>query len=477
MKNHPKGLMVLFFTEMWERFSYYGMRALLVLYLTANYTSGGFELARADALEIYAVFTGLVYLTPLIGGFFADRYLGQRKAIYIGAFLMALGQFSIAYSEFGDLIGRQEWLNLGLGLLIMGSGFFKPNISTIVGKLYTENDPRKDSAFTIFYMGINFGALLAPLIAGTIGEKVDWYLGFGVAGVGMILSTLWFHFQGPAMGYAGFPPNRTFKEGEKPRLNNRDRFDILGYVVVVSILVWGFLKTWSLISTTVQTNALYIIAIAGILALAYVIGSNTKTKDEWSRVGVILILCFFNVFFWSGFEQAGGTFNLFAKNNTDRAIGLSNIDWFFILLVVAGIIYSIYKRIKNHSDFKWWIIGTLSIAILYGISRIVVFTTNPYIIPASIFQSVNPILIVALAPLFSSLWLGLSRIGKNPNTPVKFGLGLILLGFGFVVMSMAASQAEGSAMVSPMWLLMVYLLHTSGELCLSPIGLSMVTKL
>lgn len=422
--GHPRGLYTLFFTEMWERFSYYGMRALLVLYLTNEAMSGGFALERANALEIYALFTGLVYLTPILGGLLADKILGQRKSIYIGGLLMALGQFSLAASvSYGDANVsemREFMLNIGLGLLIMGNGFFKPNISTIVGALYNSNDPRKDSAFTIFYMGINLGAFLSPLICGTLGEKVGWQYGFASAGAGMLLGLVWFFFQANTLGHAGFPPGR--KDEEDKRLKPRDYIEVLIYTGVTILLVIGFLMGWGKMAEASQSILIKVISVVAIVGLAYTIITGTSGKHEWSKVSVIFILCFFNIFFWAGFEQAGGTFNLFAAENTNRMIG------------------------------SWEI-------------------------PASYFQSINAIAIFGFAPLFSILWLRLSKIGKNPNTPVKFALGLLLLGLGFVVMSMANTAAAGGALVSPLWLVAVYLIHTFGELCLSPIGLSMVTKL
>jgi POT family proton-dependent oligopeptide transporter len=421
--KHPKGLMVLFFTEMWERFSYYGMRALLVLYLSGELLTGGFGLERDAALKIYAIFTGLVYLTPIIGGFLADKYLGQRKAVYIGAFLMAIGQFFMAFSEFGEMTSREFFRNNGLGLIIVGTGFFKANISTIVGALYADNDSRKDAAFTIFYMGINVGALIGPLIAGTLGEKIDWFWGFAAAGIGMVISTIWFYFQRDKLGTAGMPPGRKTNPGENfYHLNNRDRFDILTYVVSSVIVVWGIIKIWGNISESSQSIIQWVFIIAGIGVILYLIITNTKGKQAWSKLSVIFILAFFNIFFWSGYEQAGGTFNLFAGQNTNRMLG----------------------------DFK---------------------------VPATIFQSVPALYIVLFASLFAALWLRLNVIGKEPRTPVKFGLGLLLMSIGFVIMNYAARLAGDDVLVSPAWLLMVYFMHTMGELCLSPIGLSMVTKL
>jgi POT family proton-dependent oligopeptide transporter len=421
--THPKGLMVLFFTEMWERFSYYGMRALLILYLTGELISGGFGLDRTEALKIYAVFTGFVYMTPIIGGFLADKFLGQRKAVFIGAFLMAIGQFFMAFSQFGDIELREVLRNNGLGLIIMGTGFFKANISTIVGALYSENDQRKDSAFTIFYMGINIGALTGPLIAGSLGETINWSWGFAAAGVGMIISTIWFYVQRDKLGTAGMPPGRKPNPGEDfYHLTGKDRIDILLYVIANVIIIWGVLELWSNISVTAQSIIKWIIIIAVVALILYLIISNTKGRDAWSKLSVIFILAFFNIFFWSGYEQAGGTFNLFAEEQTNRLIG----------------------------SFEF---------------------------PATWFQSVPALFIVLFGSVFAAMWLRLYAIGKEPRTPVKFGLGLILMSIGFIIMTSAFNLASDGDPVSPMWLVMVYFMHTMGELCLSPIGLSMVTKL
>lgn len=420
-KKHPKGLMVLFYTEMWERFSYYGMRALLVLYLTAEVSTGGFGLDRSIALKIYATFTGLVYLTPILGGYLADKILGQRKAVFIGAFLMALGQLLMAYSEFGEMIVRETSRNLGLGLIILGTGFFKANISTIVGSLYEENDVRKDSAFTIFYMGINLGALLGPLIAGFLGQKINWFLGFGSAGVGMILSTIWFYTQREHLGTAGMPPGRTNSENNT-ELNGKDRLDILYYIIGSVILLWASLKVWSPLSENIKSIIIWSFFSIGGILIVYAIIKNTKGRIAWSKLSVILILAIFNVFFWSGYEQAGGTFNLFAQNQVNRMTFLGEF-------------------------------------------------------PASWLQSVPALFIILFALIFATIWLRLNAIGKEPPTPVKFAIGLILMSIGFVIMTKASLLADNRNLVTPFWLLGVYFMHTMGELCLSPIGLSMVTKL
>jgi proton-dependent oligopeptide transporter, POT family len=425
--GHPIGLSTLFASEMWERFSYYGMRALLVLFLTATFASGGFEMAELDAFTIYGIFTGLVYVTPIIGGMLADKFFGQRKSIYIGGLTMAAGQFLLSasawlYESGADMDLRKTLFFAGLGILIVGNGFFKPNISTMVGAMYDNNDPRKDGGFTIFYMGINIGAFFSPIIAGKLGEQVAWQYGFLAAGIGMVIGTTWFLFRSHTLGHIGMPPK--FKS-ERVRLAIEDWFGIVGYVIGVVALIFGIIIGWSSMPSALSTTIIYILAIGGTLYLASSIFKGTSGKTEWSRVGVILVLALFNIFFWSGFEQAGTTFNIFARDNTQRLIG------------------------------NWEI-------------------------PASAFQGINAFFIVAFAPIFSILWVTLDKKGLNPNTPMKFAWGMVMLALGFVVMAIAFSKStsgEQIRLISPMWLVMVYLLHTFGELCLSPIGLSMVTKL
>ena len=425
--GHPIGLSTLFASEMWERFSYYGMRALLVLFLTATFASGGFEMAELDAFTIYGIFTGLVYVTPIIGGMLADKVLGQRKSIYIGGLTMAIGQFLLAASAWmhGADVSvefRQTIFYAGLGILISGNGFFKPNISTMVGELYDNNDPRKDGGFTIFYMGINIGAFFSPIVAGSLGEQVAWQYGFLAAGVGMVLGTIWFFVRSHTLGHIGMPPKI---KAERVRLALKDWFSILLYVVGVVGLIFAVILGWGAMPSIVSTIIIYALAIGGVLVLGTSIFRGTTGKTEWSRVGVILVLAVFNIFFWSGFEQAGTTFNIFARDNTQRML------------------------------FNWEI-------------------------PASAFQGINAFYIVAFAPLFSMLWVKLDKMKLNPSTPLKFAWGMAMLAFGFVVMAFAYTRSTGGdavRLVSPLWLVFVYMLHTFGELCLSPIGLSMVTKL
>lgn len=421
--SHPKGLYTLFATEMWERFSYYGMRALLTLYLTAELVNGGFGLDRQDALQLYAIFTGLVYLTPILGGWVADRFLGKRKTVYIGGFVMAVGQFLLASSSFMatslDTETRLFLFNFGLGVLIIGNGFFKPNISTIVGDFYDDNDPRKDSAFNIFYMGINLGAILGPFIAGALGENVYWGWGFLAAGIGMIIGVIWLYVREKSLLQNGLPPN---SPADKFILDGKDWRDIIIYAISLVITTFVIIFIWRLLPDNVTTILTYVGFASIILGLGYVIVTGTNGPSEWSRMIVILVLAFFNIAFWAGFEQAGGTMNLFAAENTNRMLG------------------------------GWEV-------------------------PATWFQNINPIAILIFAPIFSVLWLKLDAMKFNPRTPVKFAIGLFLGALAFWIMTYASNAAEGGNLVSPMWLVIVYVVLTLGELMLSPIGLSMITKL
>lgn len=423
-QGHPKGLYSLFFTEMWERFSYYGMRALLTIFLTAELATGGFGLDRSESLSIYGVFTALVYLTPILGGWFADKILGQRKSILIGGLVMAIGQFMLAASAFVDLMGdletRKNFFYLGLGVLILGNGFFKPNISTIVGDLYDNDDPRKDGAFTIFYMGINIGAFLSPFVAGTLGEKVGWPYGYLAAGVGMLIGVLWFYGKRNTLEDIGLPPG--YKEKGITKLLPKDWRDVVVYTIANVAFVFLVMFIWNNTSDLFHTIMVWVLGIAGAGFIGLSIFKGTTGSTEWTRVFVILILAFFNIVFWAGFEQAGGTFNLFAQENTDR----------------------------NVSGFE---------------------------IPTTWFQNINPIAIVTLAPLFSILWIKLAAKRLNPRTPVKFAMAMFIGAVAFFIMTQAQDSADAGNLVSPMWLVVVYVLLTIGELMLSPIGLSMVTKL
>ena len=407
---HPRGLYVLFGAEMWERFSYYGMRALLVLYLI-----GHLQYAEKDAKAMYATYTGLVYLTPIIGGFLADRFLGQRKAIFIGGIVMAMGHFAMAF---------ESMLYLALSLLIIGNGFFKPNISTMVGNLYPQGDARRDSAYTVFYIGINLGAFISPLACGYLGEnpRFGWHYGFGLAGVGMVLGLISFlAFQKDLVG--GFPPN-----SQQDRLTVGDGVQVALVSLVCLAAAYGFGLSWTTVQPHIRT-AIGAIIIAYLVGMAYVFfrmarGGQSEEGIMWQRLAVILVVGLFSIVFWMGFEQAGSTLNIFAKDQTDRSLGGRLAEEF----------------------------------------------------PASWFQSINSLFILALAPVFSVLWVAIDRTRFRLSSPAKMAVGLIFVGIAFCVMQ-GASGASRDGKVSPTWLVGYYFLVTIGEICLSPIGLSLVNKL
>jgi len=409
-EKHPSALSTLFFTEMWERYSYYTMRALLVLYLV-----NAVGLQRADALEIYGTYTGLVYLTPILGGYLADRYFGRRKAILIGGITMALGHFAMAF---------ESLLYPALGLLIIGNGFFKPNISSLLGTLYRENDPRRDRGFTIFYMGVNLGAFLSGVIGGTLGEKMGWHWGFASAGVGMCIGVAQFLSSQHKLGSAGLPAG-------SDRLIARDLIEVLTVSFAAIPLVYLVMSAWRGVGPwwTALPGMGKLGVVALVIAALWAMSRKRAgalderlSGEEWQRILAILIMGFFVVFFWAGFEQAGGTMNLFADKQTDRMI------------------------------FGWDM-------------------------PATWFQSVNPLFVVLLGPLVSGLWALLYRRRIEPSAPAKMGLGMIILGLGFIILAIAQARAETLGKVGIQWLFIVYIMHTTGELFLSPVGLSMVTKL
>jgi POT family proton-dependent oligopeptide transporter len=355
--GHPRGLPLLFVVEMWERFSYYGMRGLLVLYLVNS-----LRWSDADAANLYGTYTGLVYLTPLIGGWLADRWLGTRRSLVIGGVVIAAGHFALALQGMAAFYA-------GLGLIIVGTGFFKPNVSTMVGQLYAEGDPRRDSGFTVFYMGINLGSFLAAIVCGWVAQRFGWHWGFATAGIGMLLG--------------------------------------------LSVYLWG--------------RGRYLAGIGLPSSAASRDPADTKPAageaggDDWRRMTALLIVFLFVIAFWAGFEQAGSSMNLFADRHTDRMVG-------------------------------------------------------GFLVPTAWFQAVNAFGILLFAPLFAWLWGALARRGREPSTPAKMVLGLVLLGLGFAFLAVGGRISDGGVRVSPVWLLGAYTLHTWGELCLSPVGLSYVTK-
>ncbi len=440
--GHPSGLFVLFFTEMWERFSYYGMRALLVLFLVSSLLEEGWGWERSDALVLYAWYTGLVYLTPIIGGFLADKIFGYRKAVVLGAFIMTLGHASMALEGMSNI-----FFYLGLLCLILGNGLFKPNISSIVGQLYKGNGKEKDAGYTIFYMGINAGAFLGILLCGYIGEKVGWHYGFGLAGIFMFLGMLQFYFAQSIFGNIGLSPKQT-----------QDLDDSVE-------------DTIEEIGETIEDVA----------------DEAENSKVVRDRITVIGIFAVFTIFFWWAFEQAGGSMTIFAADYTDRALEGSAANTFKIvntiitlvpMVVITWVLIMLFKQtFGKYSMSNVWL--GLSFVIIWGIVIWMLkkeFSSDATEVPASWFSVLNSLFIILFAPLFSKVW----ESKFNPSGPIKFALGLILLGIGFAVLSYGASaipEGAKSASVSLMFLVVAYLFHTLGELCISPVGLSYVSKL
>ena len=447
-KGHPKGLYVLFITEMWERFSYYGMRALFILFM-----GKALLFDKALGSQIYGSYTGLVYLTPLIGGYVADRYWGNRKSIIIGGLLMAIGQFFmfLAGSFYTNVGFASTLMFVGLGFLIFGNGFFKPNISTMVGQLYPKGDKRVDSAFTIFYMGINLGAFIAPLLCGYLGDTdnpADFKWGFLAACFGMILSVILFiwlknkYIVTPEGEQIGEKPNSQRNTNDETMTKEMKKefkpitFVIWGAVALVLFCFFMFGFSGDSFSEWMKSPMGYQHRIIGMdfdlvgsvifsLAIAIpglIISDPSLDKVEKQRIWVIYVACFFVIFFWSAFEQAGASLTYFAEEQTNRN--------------------------------------------LFG-----------SVVPASYFQSINAVAIVIFAPLFALLWTWLGKRSMEPPSPFKQAMGLFLLAVGYLVIAFGVKGLAPGMKVSMMWLVALYTIHTFGELCLSPIGLSMVNKL
>lgn len=430
-KGHPKGLYLLFVTEMWERFSYYGMRALFMLYMVQ-----ALLFDKELASQVYGSYTGLVYLTPLIGGYIADRYWGNRRSIVTGALTMAVGQFLLFLSAcYYHEVGLAKYLMFcGLGLLILGNGFFKPNISTMVGRLYRPDDSRKDSAFTIFYMGVNVGSTLAPLICGLIGNTghpEDFKWGFLAACIGMLLGAAVFRIfmnryicdpDGNPVGTAPARSKETTEKDEKKPSNTGRTVLMVAFTLILTIL---FSVNWGHTSDGVFAGSDWIgslIYATVIVMPIIIITDKSLTRTEQARIGVIYIIAFFVIFFWSAYEQAGASLTFFADEQTDRRIG------------------------------NWEM-------------------------PAAYFQSFNPIMIVTLAPVFAAIWSFLGKRVWEPSSPRKQSIGLLLLSLGYLYIAFGVKDIEPGVKVSMAWLTGLYLIHTMGELCLAPIGLSLVYKL
>ena len=409
--GHPKGLFVLFFAEMWERFSYYGMRALLIFYLTKHWL-----FSDGEASLIYGAYTSLVYITPVLGGWLADKYLGQRKAVLFGAVVLTLGHFLMAFegngSGQGDPAINVFWL--ALSFIIVGSGFLKGNISVIVGKLYPLTDVRRDGAYTIFYMGINLGSFFGVLIAGFLGETYGWSYGFGAAGIGMLLGLLVFIW--------GKPLLMDRAEAPDPALLHKRVGGIKLEWLLYAIGLASIAVLWVLVQLPQAVGWMLLASGAALLLYVAYIAVTRLTPHERDRIFVIIFLLLLQPVFWGLFEQAGAAVSLFTDRHVDRT-------------------------------FMGWEV------------------------PTTWFQSVNAAFIILLGPVFASLWTMLGRRGLEPSTPAKFGLAIVQVGLGFLLLVWGA-QAQGVGVATSLWLIvLLYLLHTTGELCLSPVGLSAMNRL
>lgn len=415
--GHPAGLSTLFFTELWERFSYYGIRPLLILFMTAALMDGGFGMERPVAAAIVGIYAAGVYLAALPGGWIADRWLGLRRSIWYGGLFIAAGHFAIALSS----IFSQPAFFTGLILIVIGTGLLKPNISAIVGDLYPEGGARRDAGFSIFYMGINVGALFAPLVSGYLGEQVGWHWGFGVAGLGMLIGLIWYRLGSPGtLGPIGMEPAADIEEQRRVR-----KISLSALAAIALFVVLAGIGVIPINPVAIAGSLTAVIIALALLYFAYVFFFGGLNTDEKKRVAVIVVLFLAAAVFWSAFEQAPTSLNLFAKDFTNRVI------------------------------FGWEM-------------------------PVSWLQAANSFFVITLAPVFAALWVMLAKRGLDFSSPTKFTFGLFFTGLGFLVMVWAANRVLAGGpgtLVSPWWLVFSYLLQTMGELSLSPVGLSSMTKL
>lgn len=414
--GHPAGLSTLFFTEMWERFSYYGMRAILVLFMTSPVAQEGLGISVEDSGAIYGLYTAAVYLLTLPGGWLADNVFGQRKAIWYGGICILIGHLLLA------IPGSHGIFFAGLACVASGTGLLKPNISTMVGELYPEGGARRDSGFYIFYMGINIGSFLGQAIVSFVAEKVNWHLGFGLAAVGMLIGLIQFRLRESTLGEVGLKPN--VKEDTVVGSARSNKL-ILAFLIFIALYIAGldYFHVIDLFTATGIAKAVGVVIVSvTILYFFYILIAGGLTAEEKKKVVVIFFLFIGAALFWAGYEQHGSSFNLFARDFTDRFV--------------------------------------------FG-----------YELPAGSIQSLSPAFVILLAPIFGALWIKLSAKGLNPNTPVKFGIGLITLALGFVVMYFAAIMVTHGQKPGITWLVFSYFLHASGEMTLSPVGLSSITKL
>ena len=495
--GHPAGLFVLFFTEMWERFSYYGMRALLVMFFTASLLDGGWGWPREHAYAIFGTYTSLVYLSTLLGGYFADKKIGYRYAVVIGALLMTLGHGAMA-------VETPFFIYLGLTLLVFGSGFFKPNMTSIISEMYKGKDEKKDGAYTIFYMGVNAGAFLGILLCGYLGEQVGWRWGFGLAGIFMLFGLLQFWFAQNIFGDIGTKPVKGDSaalelSANEPKLNPFTSLQ-LGLIAIAGVLgiSWIFNDPISKISEGaynlfdfnmlgMEGSNVAILTALGLFVLLLVIRIPKYDRITRDRMLAVMFFAFITIFFWAIFEQAPSSLTIFARDYTQRVLEGNSAFIFKIantlmtiipLGIITWVLWLLFKK-----TFSKYALSNIFLAISFIIIWAIAiwmlsieFGKEVAEVPASWFGVLNSLFIIAFAPLFSKWW----ESKYNPNANMKYAIGMVLLGTGMACVAIGASSIEPgakTASVSMIWLILVYFFHTMGELCISPVALSYVSKL
>lgn len=513
--GHPSGLFVLFFTEMWERFSFYGMRALLILFLTTSLSGGGWEWTRENASALFGSYVGLVYLSTMLGGYFADKIIGFRWAVVVGALLMTLGHASMA-------LETEVSIYLGLVLLVFGNGFFKPNMTSIISEMYRDRPEKKDGAYTIFYMGVNAGAFFGILLCGYLGEKVGWSWGFGLAGIFMFFGMLQFWLSQNIFGDIGLKPTAESKaKSEANDADKRNPFTTPQIVVIGICTILGLLWILNDPATKISDGNINIFSFLGdngnniaiLTALTLFVGLLIYRLMQYSEITrqkliAVTFFAFLTIFFWAIFEQSPNSLTIFANDYTDRVLE-GNWSVFFLIVnslmtivplaIITWVLYLLFKQtFKDYAIAN--IILSISFVIVWAIAiwmLIKDFYTAGYLelsdasleflkiekvanplteVPATWFSVLNSLFIITLAPLFSKVW----ESKYNPNANMKYGIGMLLLALGMACVAFGAMGIEPgakTASVSMIWLILVYLFHTMAELCISPVGLSYVSKL
>ena len=498
--GHPAGLFVLFFTEMWERFSFYGMRILLVIFLTAaiGADNAGFGMPIEHAAAVYGTYAMLLYLTPILGGLIADKFLGYRWAVVIGAIIMTLGHAAMA-------VETHFWVYFGLGLLVLGTGFFKPNMTSILSEMYKDVPEKKDGAYTIFYMGVNAGAFFGMMLCGYLGEKIGWAYGFGLAGIFMLLGTLQFWLAKPLFGSIGEVPSEATSSSNEARTviktedtDTRNPFTLfdkiligfssvmgLGYAIndpmskIANIDLFSFANTHNL-------EGQYVMVLLALAAFLFMVISRISRYDAVvrDRMIAVIIFAFFTVFFWLSFEQGASSLVLFARDSVDRTLTGDAATIFNVvntlLTIIPLVIISYVLFLLGKQTWKKIPASNIVLIITFlGVWAVALWMLNRDFnsatteIPVSWFSILNSFFIIAFASSVSKWW----ESKYNPSAAVKYGLGLIIMAAGFGFLAFGAYGIEAGVKVSMLWLILAYLFHTLGELCLSPVGLSYVSKL